>query len=177
MAQQKNKIFLVLKWIRPWYLPKEQMCFRAKMSCSVSVVVAQMVKNPPVKQDIQVWSLSQEDPLEKERATHFSILSWRTPWTEEPGRPQSMGSQRVRHDLATKQQVLQVGKALVVWFEGSHKAPLPQPYKWLSHQITLDFHCKKMSVHWVEGLPSFKTNAQEKEALSELGNQILSREK
>ena len=42
-----------------------------------------------------------EDPLEKEMATHSSILAWRIPWTEEPGRLQSMGSQRVRHDLAT----------------------------------------------------------------------------
>ena len=44
-------------------------------------------------QETQVWSLGQEDPLEKEMATHPSILAWRIPWTEEPGRPQSMGSQ------------------------------------------------------------------------------------
>ena len=44
-----------------------------------------------------------EDPLEKEMATHSSILAWRVPWTEEPGRLQSMGSQRVGHDLGTKQ--------------------------------------------------------------------------
>ena len=46
----------------------------------------------------QVWSLRQEDPLEKEMTTHSSILAWRIPWTEEPGRLQSMGSQIVRHD-------------------------------------------------------------------------------
>ena len=45
-----------------------------------------------------------EDPLEKEMATHSSILAWRIPWTEEPGRLQPMGSQRVGHDLAIKQQ-------------------------------------------------------------------------
>ena len=45
-----------------------------------------------------VWSLGQEDPLEKEMATHSSILAWRIPWTEEPGKLQSMGLQRVRHD-------------------------------------------------------------------------------
>ena len=45
-----------------------------------------------------VLSLGWEDPLEKEMATHSSILAWRIPWTEEPGRLQSMGSQRVRHD-------------------------------------------------------------------------------
>ena len=46
----------------------------------------------------QVQSLGQEDPLEKEMATHSSTLAWKTPWMEEPGRLQSMGSQRVRHD-------------------------------------------------------------------------------
>ena len=53
---------------------------------------------------MRVQSLGQEDPLEKDMATHSSILAWRIPWTEEPGRIQSMGSQRVRHDLASKQQ-------------------------------------------------------------------------
>ena len=51
--------------------------------------------------EMQVPSLGQEDPLEEEMTTHFSILAWRILWTEEPGRLQSMGS-RVRHDLATK---------------------------------------------------------------------------
>ena len=55
-------------------------------------------------QETQVQSLSGEDPLEKEMATHFSILAWEIPWTEEPGGLQSMGSQRVRHDLVTEQQ-------------------------------------------------------------------------
>ena len=49
-------------------------------------------------------SLGQQDPLKKEMATHSSILAWETPWRKEPGRLQSMGSQRVRQDLATKQQ-------------------------------------------------------------------------
>jgi len=49
-------------------------------------------------QETQVRSLSQEDPLEKEVATRFSILAWRIPWTEEPSGLQSMGSQRVGHD-------------------------------------------------------------------------------
>ena len=51
-----------------------------------------------------VHYLGQEDPLEKEMATPSSILAWRIPWTEEPGGLQSMGSQRVRHNLATKQE-------------------------------------------------------------------------
>ena len=55
-------------------------------------------------QEMQVQSLSCEDPLEKEMATHSSILAWEIPWIEEPGGLQSMESQRVRHSLATKQQ-------------------------------------------------------------------------
>ena len=52
----------------------------------------------PETQEMQVRSLGQKDPLEKEMATHPSILAWRIPWTEEPGGLQSMGSQRVGHD-------------------------------------------------------------------------------
>ena len=58
-----------------------------------------MVKNPPAVQETQeMWiqSLGPEDPLEKEMATHSSILAWKIPWTEEPGGLQSMGLQRVR---------------------------------------------------------------------------------
>ena len=57
-----------------------------------------MVNNLPSPQETQVQSLSQEDPLEKQLATHSSILAWRIPWTEEPDGLQSTGSQRVRHD-------------------------------------------------------------------------------
>ena len=60
-----------------------------------------MVKNLPAMQETWVQFLGGEDPLEKEMATHSSILSWRTPWTEEPGGLQSTGSQRVGHDRAT----------------------------------------------------------------------------
>ena len=61
-------------------------------------LVAQMVKRLPTMQETQVQSLDWEDLLEKEMATHYSILAWKIPWTEEPGRLQSMGLQRVRHD-------------------------------------------------------------------------------
>ena len=61
-------------------------------------LVAQMIKYLPAMQETQVQSLGQEDPLEKGMATQSSILVWRIPWTEEPGRLQSMGSQKVRHD-------------------------------------------------------------------------------
>ena len=60
--------------------------------------VAQTVKNLPTMQETQVRSLGQEDPLEKEMATHSSSLAWKIPWTEESGRLQSMGSRRVGHD-------------------------------------------------------------------------------
>ena len=58
----------------------------------------QMVKSPPAMQETQVQSLGGEDPLEEGMATHSSILAWKIPWTEAPGRLQSMGFQRVRHD-------------------------------------------------------------------------------
>ena len=61
-------------------------------------LVAQRLKHLPAMQETHVQSLDREDPLEKEMATHFSILAWRIPWMEEPGRLQSMGSQKVRHD-------------------------------------------------------------------------------
>ena len=63
--------------------------------------MAQMVKNPPTMQETWVQYLGGEDPLEKGMATYSSILAWRIPWTEKPGRLQSMGSQRVRHDWMT----------------------------------------------------------------------------
>ena len=60
-------------------------------------LVAQKVNYLPVIQETWVQSQDQEDPLEKEIATHSSTLAWKIPWMEEPGRLQSMGSQRVRH--------------------------------------------------------------------------------
>ena len=61
-------------------------------------LVAQMVKSLPAMWETRVRSLGREDPLEKEMATRSSILAWRISWTEEPGRLQSLRSQRVRHD-------------------------------------------------------------------------------
>ena len=60
--------------------------------------MAQTVKRLPTKRETQVQSLGQEDPLEKDMATHSSILAWKIPWTEEPGGLQSMGLQRVGHN-------------------------------------------------------------------------------
>ena len=67
------------------------MCYRASL-------VAQLVKNPPAMRETWVQSLGWEDPLEKGKATHSSILAWRIPWTEEPGALQSLGLQGVGHD-------------------------------------------------------------------------------
>ena len=66
-----------------------------------TVLEAQSVKNLPEMQETQVWALGWEDPLEKEMATHSSVLAWEIPWTEKPGGQQSLGSQRVRHGWAT----------------------------------------------------------------------------
>ena len=65
---------------------------------SKASLVAQTVKHLPTMQETLVRSPGQEDPLEKEMATHSSSLAWKIPRTEEPGRPQSMGSQKVRHN-------------------------------------------------------------------------------
>ena len=64
-------------------------------------LVVQVVKNLPAMWKIWVWSLGWEDPLEKGTVTHSSILTWKIPWTEEPGRLQSLRLQRVKHDWAT----------------------------------------------------------------------------
>ena len=61
-------------------------------------LVAQMVERLSAMQETRIRSLGWEDPLEKKMAAHFSILAWKIPWTAEPGRLPSMGSQRVGHD-------------------------------------------------------------------------------
>jgi len=74
------------------------MCLRSVTGTSL---VAQTAKNLPTMWETQLHSLGQEDPLEKEMATHSSILAWKIPWLEEAGRLQSMGLQRVGHDGVT----------------------------------------------------------------------------
>ena len=68
------------------------MCQRVRDS-----LAAPSIKNLPAMQETRIQFLGQEDPLEKEMATHSCILAWRIPWTEEPGGLQSMGSQKVRY--------------------------------------------------------------------------------
>ena len=71
---------------------------KTSATCSGTFQVAQMVKCLPTMRETWVQPLRWEDLLEKEMATHFSILAWKIPWTEEPSRLQSMGLQRVGHD-------------------------------------------------------------------------------
>ena len=75
-------------------LPK----YAYQFSSARASLVAQLVKNPPTMRETWVPSLGWKDPLEKEMATHSSILAWRIPWTEDPGGLQSMGSQGVGHN-------------------------------------------------------------------------------
>ena len=71
---------------------------RVEYAYLMASLIAQRLKHLPPMQETLVQSLGREDLLEKEMATHSSTLAWKNPWTEEPGRLQSTGSQRVRHD-------------------------------------------------------------------------------
>ena len=86
----------------PWLFSRFcLLCLLQFISPSWASLVAQSLKSLPALQETWVRFLGREDPLEKEMATHSSILSWRIPWTKEPGGLQSTRSQRVRHDWAT----------------------------------------------------------------------------
>ena len=78
------------------------LCYKVYLNTCMQYIktslVAQMVKRLSTMRETRVRSLGWEDPLEKEMAIHSSTIAWKIPWTEEPGRLQSMGSQRVRHD-------------------------------------------------------------------------------
>ena len=94
MTQERSRIYILLPCsghIRMSFISTEYTIFRASL-------VAQTVKRLPAMQETWVRSLGWEDPLEKEMAPHSSTLAWKIPWTEEPGRLQSMGLQRVGHD-------------------------------------------------------------------------------
>ena len=107
-------------------------------------LVAQEVKNLPTKREIRVWSLGQEDPLEKEMATHSSILVWRISWTEEPGGLQSMRSQRDGLDWVTNTHYWQQME-FCCWPDVTHLFLTPnyfdffikltQDARWFSHSV------------------------------------------
>ena len=104
-------------------------------------LVAQMVKRLPTMWQTQVQSPGREDLLEKEMATHSNILAWKIPWTEEPGRLQSMGSQRVRHDWATS-----LFFQHIKWFEFKR-------YKRIYSEKSLSHPCPQLSYSPSQGQP------------------------
>ena len=103
--------------------------------------LAQMVKRLPAVRETQVRSLDWEDPLEKEMATHFSTLAWKIPQTEEPGRLQSMGSQRVGHDWATSLSLFM--------------AVLLHRHYWLNHQLLVISSTSSPSLRESWKVPTF----------------------
>ena len=90
--------------------PSENVNYHPELRTSL---VAQTVKSLPAMQETWVQSLGQEDSLEKEMATHSSILAWEIPWTKEPGGLRAMRLQRVRHDQATNTFTHRKRKSLV----------------------------------------------------------------
>ena len=96
--------------------------FKTGWALSEGFLGGAVVKNLLAMQKMWVWSLNKENTLEEEMAAHSSVLAWRIPWTEEPGRLQSMGSQRVRQDWATKHSTetrVMLGKCLGHHIQGS----------------------------------------------------------
>ena len=119
-----------------WHL---RMWLYCRCSPLLASLVAKSVKNLPAMQ-MWVWSLSWEDLLEKEMATHFSVLSCEILQTEESGRLQSMGSQRVRHDWATKppppQGVRVMGEKQIVWYNWYFIKPSWENYLCIEYCFT-----------------------------------------
>ena len=118
--------------------------------------VAQRVKRLPAMQETRVQSLGREDPLEKEMATHSSILAWRIPWTEKPGGLQSTGSQRVGHDCATSISLSRslVGARRMLVFTVEQVFLLPREV-WLTQNA--DAQCTVGVSEWVKADQSCPT--------------------
>ena len=91
-------IRFVLSWSQPAYSDVLDQELSEAIYSQLTSLVTQMVKCLSTMRETWVRSLGQEDPLEKEMAIHSSTIAWKIPWTEEPGRLQSMGLQRVGHD-------------------------------------------------------------------------------
>ena len=99
-------------------------------------LMAQMVKRLPTTWETRVQSLGWED-LEKEMTTHSSILAWTIPWTEEPGRLQSLGSQRVGHDWVTSLSLFKLLKCFQYWTHTFSFRSIPPPIHPISVTIIL----------------------------------------
>ena len=103
-----------------------------------SSLVAQRVKHLSTIQEIQLQSLGWEDPLEKEMAIHSRTVAWKIPWTEEPGRLQSMGSQRVGHDWATS----------LSFFLSFFIRHIPISYFWVSTPVYSHSEVSHLHLNW-----------------------------
>ena len=102
-------------------------------------VITQLIRNLPAMQETWVWFLGREDSLEKEMATHFSILDWRIPWTEEPGRLQSIGLQE-----SETTTTMNIDQLLIYSFSWFFSSVLYFVSKTLVH-ILLDLY---LNIHW-----------------------------
>ena len=109
-------------------------------------LLAQMVRNLPAMQKTQVQSLGREDPMEKGMVTHSSILAWRIPWTEEPSRLQSMGSQRIGHDwvIFTSLHFREIVKDWGAWHSAVHG--LTKSWTWLSNWTTTSLCFSRLNI-------------------------------
>ena len=138
-------------------LPKVSLCASRMLSAIgfTGVSTAQMVKCLPATRETRVWFLGREDPLEKEMAIHSSTLAWKIPWTEEPDRLQSMGSQRVGHDWATSLHFIGFTVAHSTW---EHKLFLMKDQFVLSPTLpsTEDWYLCKIQWKWSTGKMPFK---------------------
>ena len=126
--RSKNVLLLKVSWGKNYPDPKLPWCIfhvRFRYWAGASLV-AQMVKNLPALWETHIWSLGQEDLLEKGMATHSSILAWRIPWTEEPGGLQSSKSQRVKEDWVTNTFTF-LGTEYGVWLvPGASRLDVPK---------------------------------------------------
>ena len=133
------------------------------MLAGVASLVAQTVKHLLAMQETWVQSPGREGPLKKEMATHSSTFAWKAPWMEEPGRLQSMGSQRVRRDWATS-LVHYVWEDARAWAHWNHSFVMCLSYlgpgscvftSWVSSGLTVGSGCYLMTARWQVFLPSW----------------------
>ena len=138
-------------------LPKVSLCASRMLSAIgfTGVSTAQMVKCLPAMRETRVRFLGREDILEKEMAIHSSTLAWKIPWTEEPDRLQSMGSQRVGHDWATSLHFIGFTVVHSTW---EHKLSLVKDQFVLSPTLpsTEDWYLCKIQWKWSTGKMPFK---------------------
>ena len=126
---------------------------------SGAFLVAQRVKRLPALWETWVRSLGRGDSLEKEMAIHFSILAWRIPWTEEPGRLQSRGSQRVRHNWTTSLSFFLSCLSRVSWPLDRYPPPYTHPPQLPASEIKHTFlstnpSCLLALEQWAAGPPT-----------------------